>query len=475
MQTQESADTQKGVAPEKSKRVAWLTGLALFALAALLATFSATAFAYWHAPQSKILAKQAPHAKTWEHVLDGYTIASIIAAPSNPTTLYACAIPTSLTSSTPSIPYRKGLTSLRYTLLRSVDGGKIWKEVGALEGACQIAVNPTNSNDIYTSALAGNRASNGQAAYVLKHSSDGGRSWSDIAPTLAQNSAQRIVSTTWYIQQLTMVSTRLFGIQQFQIAAFQPRDKTVPATSMSVSRLVESSDGGHTWVMLDGSIAATNQSVREYVVSPSNSQTIYELVGPALLPMSLPIMPKALPPYSNTLTLSKTTDGGATWKTLLQTVQYNSKIQLARNNPALVYVGGFAGSLHFGPQNDEIRDLPPMIERFTLTMSKDGGVTWQTVKQPTNITFVQNWFVNADGQAYVSTGTTATRPIMPVVPVGGVTAIQRYDTSSATWSIVTQTPPNGVLLTTTTGEGQTTLWFLNSSNNTLALYRFVNV
>ncbi len=76
----------------------------------------------------------------WVQVLTGYNVLSLAAAPSHPNVLYACASPARATST-------------GTTVLRSADFGNHWQDIGVRaqmgKGSCELAINPTDSFEIY--------------------------------------------------------------------------------------------------------------------------------------------------------------------------------------------------------------------------------------------------------------------------------------------------------------------------------------
>ncbi len=492
MQTQDKEAIQGTQTAQKSRRVPWLTGLGILIVTTLLVSLGATVFAYTRTLHTSTMTAKSI---TWQRVLNGYSILSLTAAPSNPAVLYACGTPFHAST---RVPYRPSQPLLSYTLLRSGDSGTTWQEVSQLGADCQLAINQVKSDDLYVIGLAGHVASNGEVPSVLRHSIDGGRSWTDIAPTLNTGNPQ--LSVVWHVQQLTMVGNHLFGLQVLPTARVQPIVRPSPiaiATRLDLTRLVESSDDGHTWSIVDSNLNMTGQGSYGYVVSPSDSQTIYELVGSGEFPSGTPITPKNITPknmpsYAGSLSLYKTTNSGGTWTKLRENIQYGSQIQIASNNPSLVFMSGSAGVL--SPTGPVVSPLPAY---FSLAVSKDGGASWSTIKQPASDALVQNWFISADGQVYATTGTivngqptgtigtlvpVGTNQIKPVgnsvtitqkAPEGTVTAIQRYDVISNTWSTVTKTPSSGMLLAVTTSATThaATLWFLSDATNAQELYR----
>ncbi len=491
MQTQDDKEaTQAHTTVHKSRYIPLLPGLSVLLVVALAIGFGATVLAYSSASHST---KPILRTDIWQRVLAGYTIVSLVVAPSDPAVLYACGTPS---QSSPSIPQ----STSSNTLLGSIDGGTTWRTLTNTSTDCQLVVNPAKSNDLYIIGLAGHVASNGEVPTVLRHSTDGGHSWSDIVPTFTTGTAQ--LSIEWHVQQLSMIGNHLFGIQVVPLGRLQPIGQPIGqpiippssgtvVTRLDLSRLVESSDGGHTWTIFDGNLDMSGQATHAYAISSSNSHTVYELVGPQWFPYRIPTTPQDTP-YGNMLTLYKTTDDGGTWTKLLENVPYNSQVLLARSVPSLVYIGGQTGTLPITGQ-----DISPQPSTFLLNVSKDGGATWHTVEAPAGEPLVQDWFVNADGQVFIETATnyykppispkgtpisTSTKQIQPVgnavtstqnVVADEVIAIQRYDATRGTWSTMMKTPTSGKLIAVldSTTRHQSALWFLSDTNNTHVLYR----
>src|SRR5437763_16943784 len=117
-----------------------------------------------------------------------------------------------------------------------------------------------------------------------------------------------------------MVGGRLFGLQM--LARHVPPvvfQGTPPKSALALAQLVMSSDGGHSWNVLDNQFAGTRQQARAYAVDPANSSTIYELVGLSWLPPRPDAAePNDVMPFDGAGgDLSTTADDGARWHQIL--------------------------------------------------------------------------------------------------------------------------------------------------------------
>ena len=263
-----------------------------------------------------------------------------------------------------------------FTLLRSADFGDHWQEIGGdvvAGDTCQLAINSTNSNDIYAVSY-GNNAQN---PAQLKHSQDGGKTWETILPLMHVSSLQ--TPMRWAIQQMQVEGNHLFGIQWIMPRALPvgPPIHSIPYPYL-VPRLATSVDGGHNWTIIDNQFATQRLGVHSYAVDPNNSNTIYDLIGSSLLPISLREVPTydPLPMIGINQELFKTTNGGATWQSVLKNIPYASQVQLAAGNPQVIYVGGTIGPLPLLPGAPQ-QSYPVEIGSFHLQMSTNGGSTWQ--------------------------------------------------------------------------------------------------
>lgn len=522
MKTQHHLDTQSGSQePMYAKRsgTSRLAMLGAVLVVILIVGASAIVFAQL-AIHEKGQGSASIPSGNWTNVLQGYTLTSLTAASSDPAVLYACAM-NSRISSTPAKGASSSASSTSFTVLRSSDYGTHWQNIGAnigLTSNCQLAVNPNNSSELYV--LGATQSQNGQTVSVLKHSTDGGKSWTTILPRLKSANGQLSPLPTIQsgsMQQISMVSGHLFGIEIVPFNILPPvKSGGVPPYLNQLPRLVESSDGGQTWTIIDQQLASTQQGISSYAVDPTNANTIYALFHHPWFPLLQTPTRPGIPVPANELNaaLYKTTDGGTSWNPLLQNLAFGSSIQLASNNPQTIYVGGSRSPLPYAASNSGT--LPAQgIGSFSLQISTDAGTNWQIVPNLPQSPFVRNWFVSQNGQVYVYTGGLAMQPVttevvgtaiaatavtipqstpqstnatphsMPVIEQPHLTPpatspslqpeIQRYDPSSSQWSTVTKPPFNGgTLLAVTPGTPSSDiLWYTGISQSQNVLYRYI--
>ena len=498
--------------PVQPKRNRWLTGIGAFIVVILLVGLSTLLFAQLRQHQATQTSPTPPTGR-WQQVLKGYTLISITSARSDPAIMYAC-----VSRGTPDGSSQSNTNTL--TILRSADFGDHWQDIGrnVIAGdTCQLAVNSENSNDIYAVSY-GNSVPN---PAQLKHSQDGGKTWETILPLMHVSSLQTPVQ--WAIQQMQVEGNHLFGIQMI-IPRALPAGTPIKAFAYPAPRLATSVDGGHNWTIIDNQLSAQRLGVHSYAVDPNNSSTIYDLVGSSLFPINLREVPTydPLPIFGINQVLYKTTDGGATWQSILNNIPYASQVQLASGNPQMIYVGGTMGPLPLLPGVPR-QSYPFAIGSYHLQMSTNGGSTWNTIAIPSDMQSIQNWFVSSGGQVYTSpTIPFSSQPtvipgtIQPATPVSnpgstpqtGVPSvgadlsrtspmyrpsslvkfnshaiqvapsqfIRLYDPTTNSWSNVTHPPTTGFMLQLTSAQSTSgaVLWFVGMGNNGgESLYRYV--
>lgn len=482
----------------------------------LLIGMSVALFALWRGAKGPLAA--APPKGQWKAVLNGYTLSSLAAARNNPALLYACAT---------RVNFSDGVANdavVPYTIVHSTDFGNSWQEGGssaALYGSCQLAVNPENSYDVY--ATGGSTNTSSGMSVALKHSTDGGKSWTTLNPMFHYPvPAASQQAEPWHVQNISVVGNTLFGTQLIEALAGPPvrsPGTPIPAIVYSLARLVSSTDGGQTWTIIDSNLNAQAQSTQDYIVDPTNAKTIYELVGMPWFPLLRTEPNDVLPnSYGTRETLYKTTDGGASWTPLLKDLSFGSEVQLASNNPSILYVGGSIGLMPRLPQhpgvgqvqsNGDTSSSTPVASgygNFSLQVSQNAGMSWRAVSQPSQVA-IQDWFVSANGQIYASSGfsnvgpgsgqgtalrgtpivrtvvptrvvgitepTTNAAPMIKSMPTDSVAKIVRYDLASNAWQDMTKAPTAGNLVAVTASSDNTgaVLWLMSSEK--MVLYRYV--
>ncbi len=379
----------------------------------------------------------------WVQVLTGYRLTSLAAAPSHPNVLYACAI-------APGVPVEYRSVQ---TVLRSADFGAHWQDIGSraqMSRGCQLAINPTDSYEIYVATSSNPPADPAVPSYVLEHTSNGGDSWETIHPTVYAPSLNAPLA--WQGTQIRFEGKRLYSLQAV------PTSLTpTPQGNQGLTRLVMSTDGGHTWNVLDTQIATTGQTVEAYAVNPANPAIFYELAF-------LPVAPgTGFPP----LALYQSVDGGKTWQSVEKQIPYSSispvEILTGSENPNVVYLTNTAcpASQAFHAGGGPVVQLAG--SRFSLCMSSDAGKSWRTITAPSQFAYTMGGgVIDQQGRLYTQ------------VTMSGSMEICQYDPATATWSKVTQAPRDGSVLagTPTGANGTTDLWLMSTSGQ-IALYRYV--
>lgn len=502
MQTRDKNSTgsqQNNLSSEPDIPRRWLTGLG--ACLVVLLVVGASIFVFAAARQSQG-SQQPPHGQ-WQQVQTGSLFLSMQAAPSNPAVLYACA------TTSAAVSNKEGQND---TILRSADAGNHWQNIGASAGLgsyCDLAVSPSNENDIYVISTSVPNQTNG----TLRHSTNGGQTWTTITPTFSPPlTVPEGDVLFWFMQHLHYDGHSLYGIQW--IFTRGPVIQGPPTTFNRLPRLVTSADGGHTWHIIDGRFTMQKLGTQSFTLDPTHPGTLYEIVGQTAFPIeTLPVPTNdILPRFGLNEQLFKSTDGGASWQSLLTGLPYGSQVQLASANSQIVYIGGIRGPLPLVPkfqpdQGPVISGQPTVVLGvFNLQVSTNGGASWQQVAAPPEEQLIQDWFVSADGSVYTSPTISSVSPgvgptpivgtVVPATPVystplpvrtapGGLPDIQttlpvshpdiqRYDLAGHTWSKITIPPISGHLLTVTpTGtNGGSFLWYMGLQGTLYALYRY---
>jgi hypothetical protein len=109
----------------------------------------------------------------------------------------------------------------------------------------------------------------------------------------------------WQGTQLSIAGNRLYSLQ------IVPTTITpTPQWDQFFTRLVMSTDGGHTWNVLDTQLATAGRTALSFAVNPVHPTIFYELAY-------VPVAPgTGYPPFE----LYQSVDGGKTWQQALKQI-----------------------------------------------------------------------------------------------------------------------------------------------------------
>jgi cytoskeletal protein RodZ len=393
----------------------------------------------------------SPITEQWIAVLNGYKITSLAAAPSNSNVLYACAVPPGLS------PNLAGVE----TVLRSADLGKHWQDIGSranMSRGCELAINPTDSYEIYVSTSSNPATNPAVPAYVLKHTSNGGDSWETFQPTVNNPGQQNI---NWQGSPLYTAGNRLFSLQWLSIPLTPTPAGNQGSSPTGSTRLLVSTNGGHTWGVLDTQLSKTQQSVWTYAVNPLDTNIMYEIVG----------LPGAVPGQFPGGELYKSTDGGTTW-TLQSSLKQITGFVLMQDmlivseKPDMVYLTNTPCSSSQAFQTGTGALFQQRAGGgFSLCMSSDGGTNWRNITAPSNLALsMVGGPVDPQGRFYdIATNTPNSVP-----------EIWRYDPTTNAWSKIAALPAGGSLqaVTSIRTNGSIAMWSLATVQGKYVLYRY---
>jgi hypothetical protein len=385
-----------------------------------------------------------PFTGQWIPVLNNYKITSLSSAPSNPNVLYACAVPPGLS------PDLAGVQ----TVLRSADFGNNWQDLGnkaQMSRNCELTINPNNSNEVYVGTSSAPATESQVPSYVLKHTTDGGNTWETFQPTVHGPGLQ--ITLNWRGERLSFAGNRLYSLQRLPIPPMPTPVGHQGPLPTEWTRLVMSTDGGHTWGVLDNQFSSTWQSAGTYTVNPVNTNIIYEIVG-------LPGATAGGPPQ---VELYKSADGGNTWQPLLKKIGVTPSVPevfIASEKPDQVYISNTqcpASQAFYTGGGPLVQPLAG--GGFNLCMSSNGGINWKTITAPSG-----GSHIDPQGRIYT----------WAIFSPGSAIRISRYDPVSNMWSTVTNVPTDGSLMavTPTSTNGNVALWFMGTGQGKLVLYRY---
>ncbi|HEV2581870.1 MAG TPA: sialidase family protein, partial [Ktedonobacteraceae bacterium] len=211
----------------------------------------------------------------WVQVLTDYRVTQLVAAPSQPNVVYACAI-------APGVPIEYRSVE---TVLRSADFGATWQDIGKraqMSRGCELAVNPTDSYEIVVATSSNPPADETVPSYVLEHTTNGGDTWETIHPMVEVPGLNTAVA--WQGMSLRFAGNRLWSLQAISTSL-----TPAPQGLQVAGRVITSVDGGHTWTVLDTRLAASGRSAEAYAVALAQPAVVYELAY-------VPVVPGTAPP-----------------------------------------------------------------------------------------------------------------------------------------------------------------------------------
>lgn len=442
----------------------WLTVILVTVVVVLLAAVSVGIIALVRSGQQRLAAgtptpipATTPHptpttlpTRQWMQVLAGYHVTEILAAPSDPTVLYACAI-------APGVPIENQSVQ---TILRSADSGATWQNIGKraqMSRSCELAVNPTDSYEIYVATSSNPPTEQAVSSYILEHTSNGGDSWEAIHPTV--NVPGLNVTLPWQGTHLRFAGNRLYSVQALPLSSAPTSQGLRGWHPTALARLLTSKDGGHTWQILDTQLAATGRWAEAYVVNLAYPALFYELTYVPTEPGT------AFPSFE----LSRSVDGGRTWQLVEQHLPWlapllPATILTSSENPNVMYLTNTRCPVAQAFRADNwFPTRPSAGSPFSMCTSRDAGKTWKTLQAPGPLAQVMSGgVVDQQGRLYTQATTS------------GLVEIWCYDPVADMWSQVAQAPRAGnVLAETPTGTAGTTALWLMSTSDQKALYRYI--
>jgi photosystem II stability/assembly factor-like uncharacterized protein len=375
---------------------------------------------------SALILQSAPAAR-WSPINTGLpsigvSINSLLVDPSSSSTLYALAT-TQNNGGGPG-------ASIVPILFKSVDAGATWVAIGSVSGVTCLAIDPSNSSNLYAGTRQG----------VVK-SSDGGQSWTDASNNLPNGSVTRLAIDPGTPSTLYAVVSN-----------------TPSAAGLAVANaLYKTTDGGANWNPLNTGLPP-NAYITLIVLAPGAPSTIY-ILTPALNPST--------PNLGQVGGLVKSSDGGQTWtplnSTLLSTVRVSS-LAADQNAPNTLYIGDNQGMqkstdggqtwnpLNLGPAPissvDVIAAAPSAIYAAgriflptglveSLLKSTDGGTTWNPVNINPPVSNITAIAPDPHDPAHLSIGAAPVPPPGVGIPIGLLsTTVFKTADGGQTWNSV---------------------------------------
>jgi uncharacterized protein (TIGR03437 family) len=295
---------------------------------------------------------------------------------------------------------------------KSTDYGNTWTLLTSTAGfGSRIFINPKNSQEIYGSSIfnIGCTDPNGQCG--IYKSTDGGQSWTelDIPAGVVQNVAIDVTPGLLYA------------------AAYD---------GLEDANVYKSADGGNTWktVFPDSTALVPNFGMEVVRADPNAASTAYA-IGP-----------------TDTSTVSKTTDGGATWTAVEVLVPYQCGSQIC-TKPTVIY------DLVVAPQAQSPQQPPALTSVVNAAGFQPGIVanSWVTIKGTNLASTTGDW------SSSIVNGALPTSLDGVSVTMGGKPAYVYY-ISPGQLNVLAPDLPAGPVSVTVTTAGGTSAVFATTAN-----------
>lgn len=328
----------------------------------------------------------------------------------------------------------------------SVNGGKNWNEStlpfsqcapGGLhfERASDPWVSFGSDGTVYTSAVAFNRTNN-QNAVAAATSTDGGKTWGNLATLVAftTNGGQFATDKNSTTADPVIAGTAYTVWDTLVAPTDNPDDNPHTRAFTGDAFFSKTTDGGKTWSSPPQDIVHTSQNTQtignQIVVDPRNG-TLYDFFDLILHPTNVAF----------NVAFVKSTDGGTTWTQPQIISKLGTTFVTDPNTGQSIRTGDIIPEPAINPANGQLyvvwqdaRFTNGKFDEVALSTSTDGGATWSTPIQ-------------------VNTNTPSNRPgFTPSVRVnsGGTVGVTFYDFRN---------------LTTQTTTLPTDYWFVTSTDN----------
>jgi photosystem II stability/assembly factor-like uncharacterized protein len=242
---------------------------------------------------------------------------------------------------TPSTLYA---VSNRRTIYKSTDGAATWRMVSGIVGVSSLAITPDSS--IYAATSQG-----------VMRNTDGGGSWTvlsnGIDPTTPWITALTVdpsmLSTIYVLNTSKLLKSTDGGGSWSVLYDFGPRafpgslvvDPITPSTMYVMNgiggTIFKSTDGGVSWTQIRGATFNTGfaADAMPLAIDPTDHTTLY---AGSFAAFGVPT-PQGQPGFG---TISKSSDGGSTWKTITAGIPSDAFVRslaVDSANPGVIYAG----------------------------------------------------------------------------------------------------------------------------------------